>query len=468
MSRLTIPLFLVAAALFACRGADQPAPGAAPPALPPTDVKTVTLAAKPIAAVVRVRRDASDRCARPPSSRRSKASCRQIFVSAGDRVRAGQPLVQIDPDRQQATVVDASSRSAPRARRTSRYAQQQLARMQKLFEAGAVSLRRAGAGGDGAQERRGAARPPCSRRSARARCELQYYRVTAPAAGIVGEIPIRRAIASRPATVITTIDQAEGLEAYINVPLERASDLQTRADRRAARRQRRRSSPSNPITFIAPRADDATQSVLVKATLRQSPPGLRVHAVRARADHLEQRAGADGAGGRGQPHRPASISCSSPRQREQGFVARQKPVTRRRASSATTTSSARPRRPASASSCRTSRRSATARRSTSEPEVRLTELPCSSTPSSAARFWRPSARWSSCWRARWRSRPCRSRWYPEVAPPHGVGDRGLHRRQRRDGRDRRHHAARAGDQRRRGHALHVLVEHQQRRQPRSP
>ena len=28
-----------------------------------------------------------------------------------------------------------------------------------------------------------------------------------------------------PSTVITTIDQAEGLEAYVNVPLERATDL---------------------------------------------------------------------------------------------------------------------------------------------------------------------------------------------------------------------------------------------------
>jgi RND family efflux transporter MFP subunit len=32
----------------------------------------------------------------------------------------------------------------------------------------------------------------------------------------------------------------------------------------------------NPLTFIAPRADDATQSVLVKAQLRNQPPALRV------------------------------------------------------------------------------------------------------------------------------------------------------------------------------------------------
>ena len=33
---------------------------------------------------------------------------------------------------------------------------------------------------------------------------------------------------------------------------------------------------SNPVTFVAPRADDATQTVLVKATLTRAPPGLRV------------------------------------------------------------------------------------------------------------------------------------------------------------------------------------------------
>jgi len=40
---------------------------------------------------------------------------------------------------------------------------------------------------------------------------------------------------------------------------------------------------SNPITFIAPRADDATQTILVKATLQRRPPGIRVQQyVRAR------------------------------------------------------------------------------------------------------------------------------------------------------------------------------------------
>ena len=78
-----------------------------------------------------------------------------------------------------------------------------------------------------------------------------------------------------PAVTITTIDQPEGVEAYINVPLERAADLKPGltvelldSDGRVI--------ASSPITFVAARADDATQSVLVKATLDRMPPGLRV------------------------------------------------------------------------------------------------------------------------------------------------------------------------------------------------
>ena len=62
---------------------------------------------------------------------------------------------------------------------------------------------------------------------------------------------------------------------YLNVPLERSTELKEGltvellddAGKVVA---------SNPVTFVAPRADDATQSVLVKATLRRRPAGLRV------------------------------------------------------------------------------------------------------------------------------------------------------------------------------------------------
>ena len=83
--------------------------------------------------------------------------------------------------------------------------------------------------------------------------------------------------------MITTIDQPEGLEAYINVPLERCDGSADRVSPWSCSTPTGKVIAPNPITFIAPRADDATQSVLVKATLRQMPPSIRVmQYVRAR------------------------------------------------------------------------------------------------------------------------------------------------------------------------------------------
>jgi RND family efflux transporter MFP subunit len=155
--------------------------------------------------------------------------------------------------------------------------------------------------------------------------ELQYYRVTAPTAGIVGEIPVRQGDRVTPSTSITTIDQPQGLEAYINVPLERASDL-----RQGLTVELLDGSgnviASNPVTFIAPRADDATQSVLVKVTLRRMPAGLRVmQYVRARIIWSNEP-------GLAVPVLAVNRVAGQyfvfvAEQGKQGFIARQKPVT---------------------------------------------------------------------------------------------------------------------------------------------
>lgn len=248
---------------------------------------------------------------------------REIFVRAGDRVGAGRPLIQIDPDKQQATVTATLSQRASREADLA-FAKQQLARMQKLYEAGAVSraeLDQAETAHKNAEAQLDAIQSLIRE----SQVELQYYRVTAPTAGIIGEIPIRQGDRVTSSTVITTIDQPEGLEAYINVPLERTIDLRPGlmvdlldADGEVI--------ASNPITFIAPRADDATQSVLVKTTLRQMPPSVRVmQYVRARIIWSNE------------PVLAVPIVAVTriagqhfvfvAEQSEQGFVARQTPVT---------------------------------------------------------------------------------------------------------------------------------------------
>ena len=205
---------------------------------------------------------------------------RQVFVRAGDRVTTGQPLIQIDPDKQQAAVTATESLRASREADVA-YARQQLDRLQKLFTAGAVSraeLEQAETAAKTAEAQLAAVQSQIKE----TQVELQYYRVTAPTAGIVGEVVVRQGDRVTPSTVITTVDQPEGLEVYINVPLERALDLKPGLMVELLDNQGQVTA-ANPITFIAPRADDATQSVLVKSTLRRMPPSARVlQYVRAR------------------------------------------------------------------------------------------------------------------------------------------------------------------------------------------
>ena len=320
--RVTFALIGVLAAA-ACGGSSQPpGGGGAPGAFPPAEVKTIALEAKPIpqsSEFVATIRSLRSTTVQP----QVEGLVRQISVKAGDRVRAGQPIVQIDPDRQQATVNVTESQRAAREADLA-FATQQLVRMQKLHEAGAAS-RAEFEQAESAHKNAEAQLAAVQSQIRENQVELQYYRVTAPTDGIVGEIPVRRGDRVTSSTVITTIDETQGLEAYINVPLEHATTLRPGlmvelidgAGEVIA---------SNPVTFIAPRADEATQSVLVKATLRRMPPGLRVKQyVRARIIWSDEPVLAVPVVAVSRVAGQHFVFVAEPAQ--QGFVARQKPVT---------------------------------------------------------------------------------------------------------------------------------------------
>jgi RND family efflux transporter MFP subunit len=276
--RLLVALSLLASGSAAC-GRSEPQGAAGPGGMPPTQVKTITLAAKPVpqsSEFIAAVRSLRSTTVQP----QVEGIVRRIHVKAGDRVRAGDPMVQIDPEKQQASVAAFESTRAARQADVA-LAKQQLSRMETLLEAGAVSqaeLEQAQA----AQKTAEAHLAAIESQIRESQVELQYYRVTAPTSGIVGEIPVRQGDRVTPATEITTIDGGEGLEVYIDVPLERATGLRVGlpvelVDRAGA------VVATNPITFVAPRADDKSQMVLAKATLRDAPGGLRVQQyIRAR------------------------------------------------------------------------------------------------------------------------------------------------------------------------------------------
>jgi len=196
----------------------------------------------------------------------------RIFVKSGDHVRAGAPLVQIKPDKQQATV---RSTEANRAGMEAdvQYWRQQVKRLEALVAAGAISRQEF----DQAQNSLRSAESKLEALNAQVReqqVELDFYRVGAPQAGVVGDIPIRQGDRVTKSTMITTIDDNRGLEAYVQVPLDRSPDLRLGLPVQILDAEGK-AVATNPITFIAPRVDDATQTVLVKSALREMPPGIR-------------------------------------------------------------------------------------------------------------------------------------------------------------------------------------------------
>lgn len=275
-------LFLTASALVACNGGavatGEDGAGIAS-GVPPVDVRTIVVSPKPIA-------QTSDFIAAVRSLRSAivqpqvEGLIRRIFVRAGDQVEAGQPLLQIDPEKQEALVASLESTRAAREADL-RYARQRLERMQELFEAGVVSEQDLELA-ETAQKTAEAQLQTVDAQIRESRVELEYYRLTAPTAGTVGDLEVREGDRLTQSTVITTIDQPEGLEAYISVPLEQAPRLKLGLPVQLLDRNGDVVA-TNPVTFISPRVDDATQTVLVKSLLGDVPKDMRVlQYVRAR------------------------------------------------------------------------------------------------------------------------------------------------------------------------------------------
>jgi len=147
----------------------------------------------------------------------------KIFVKSGDHVKAGAPILQIDPLKQQATL--GSQQASHAAQQANlRYAQTQLERERKLFEAGVVSKQEF----DNAQTAHDAAvaqLKSLGEQVNQQQVELHYYRVSAPMTGIIGDIPVREGDRVAVTTLLTTVDEPGSLEAYIYVPAERGKDI---------------------------------------------------------------------------------------------------------------------------------------------------------------------------------------------------------------------------------------------------
>jgi RND family efflux transporter MFP subunit len=270
-----LPVLLLATFAAACGGSGGAAGQAGGPAMP---VEAVTLEARPVeqttdlVGIVKSRRSTR---VQP----QAEGFITRILVSSGDRVRAGTPLVEIDVRMQQAAVASLESQRVAR-RAEVEYARTQAARMKTLLEGGAASQ----AEMEQADTALSTAEAQLQAIEAQIREQevaLAYHTVSAPVAGIVGDIPVRVGDSVTRSTVLTTIDQSGGLEVYVNVPVQEAAKLKVGLPVHVLDRDGRRLA-EEVVTFVSPAVDPSTQSVLAKAVLHEADDVRIDQFVRAR------------------------------------------------------------------------------------------------------------------------------------------------------------------------------------------
>jgi RND family efflux transporter MFP subunit len=260
---------LIALASFAaaCGGGNgqQQGPGGGPPGggPPPMPVEIVTLAAKPV--------EQSSEYVASLKSRRSstiqpevEGFLTRIAVRSGQNVSQGTVLFEIDSAPEQAALGSMQS-MRPMRESDVEFARQQVARNKTLLTAGAISQREVEQ--FEAQLRAAEAQLKALDEQIRQqRSQLNYYRVTAPIAGTVGDIPVNTGDRVTRSTVLTTVDENDVLEVYINVPVSQAPQLKPGLPVRLVD-DRGQVLATNRITFVSPNVDTSTQSVLAKAEL---------------------------------------------------------------------------------------------------------------------------------------------------------------------------------------------------------
>jgi RND family efflux transporter MFP subunit len=267
--------WVVLAALAATGCQKKPAPGGGGPQMQALPVQTATVTMAPVAQ--------SSEYVATIKSRRSttllpqvSGQLTEILVHSGDRVKAGQLLMEIDARQQRATV-DSLRATELQKKALDDYNSVEVERQQKLFEAGVTSRDAYEQAQQAFQNAKADYESAVEARKAGEQL-LGYYTIRAPFDGVVGDIPVHIgdyvSPNQSPATVLTTVDDNSHLEAYIYIPTERAADVRqglgvNLIDNNGKLLQQTR------IDFVSSEVDSTLQGILVKAPVEAGPAMLR-------------------------------------------------------------------------------------------------------------------------------------------------------------------------------------------------
>jgi RND family efflux transporter MFP subunit len=263
-TKSSLPLILLA--LSAC--AKQAPPAAAPQALP---VQTQTIAAAAVpqydeyVSTIKSRRSAT-------ISPQVDGNLTKIYAHSGDRVKAGQLLMEIDPAKQEATV---SSSHATEQQKLAvfQYNQIEVERQRKLFEQG-VTSRDAFDQAEQAYKNSEADYHSAVATTLSQQKQLGYYHIAAPFDGIVGDVPVHLGDYVSATTVLTTVDENRDLEAYIFIPTERVTQIRKGLPVVILDNQEN-VLENTAIDFVSPQVDNGLQGILAKAPVHADLGKLR-------------------------------------------------------------------------------------------------------------------------------------------------------------------------------------------------
>jgi RND family efflux transporter MFP subunit len=252
--------------LTAC--AKQAPPQAAPQAMP---VQTQTVAASPVpqydeyVSTIKGRRSAT-------IQPQVDGNLVKIYVHSGQRVHAGEVMMEIDPAKQEATV--ASSKATEQQKlAVYQYNQIEVERQRKLFEQG-VTSRDAFDQAEQSFKNSQADYESSVATTQTQRKQLGYYHIAAPFDGIVGDVPVHLGDYVSATTMLTTVDENKDLEVYVYVPAERVTQLRMGLPVLVVDSQERLIERT-AIDFISPQVDNGLQGILVKAPVHADLGKLR-------------------------------------------------------------------------------------------------------------------------------------------------------------------------------------------------
>lgn len=99
--------------------------------------------------------------------------------------------------------------------------------------------------------------------------QLQYYNISAPYSGIVGDIPVKEGNYATSTTQLLTITQNDPLEINVGLPIDKVFDTQTGLPVEVLDNVGKVIG-SSKISFVSPKVDTSSQTILVKAILPNS------------------------------------------------------------------------------------------------------------------------------------------------------------------------------------------------------